>query len=190
MNLDCGIYLVTLNNNEPISVNADRPDRAHKCIKVTSKNCKIGRAKSFSTRKKEYFRTFGKHNVNFYPVVATESYQSAEKLILAQLYSYRVIGSNGRRNEWLENIDPIDALSLVIGVFESSELEYRVLVRPRKNRGIQSQKQRPLDHSAGAPKLSEKSPEKFERTRKLAKSQFKKIFKKLLRMAWREIQRL
>lgn len=68
-NLKSGIYIVTLNNDQPISVNANDPRIADKAIKVTKKNCKIGKAKDLIDRKKNYFKVFGEHNVNFRPVV-------------------------------------------------------------------------------------------------------------------------
>ncbi len=43
-----GIYIVTLNNSEPISVNADDPRYAQTSIKVTRHNCKFGKAESIS----------------------------------------------------------------------------------------------------------------------------------------------
>ena len=63
--MESGIYIVTLNNEEPISVNANDPRIAHKAIKVTRTNCKFGKARNLKAREKYYFKTFGEHNVNF-----------------------------------------------------------------------------------------------------------------------------
>ena len=128
--MDTGLYIVTLNNIEPISVNADRLKVAEKCIKVNHQNCKLGRAKTFAGRKREYERTFGKANVNFWPVIAVDDFQAAEKLILPELNAYRIRGKSGRRNEWLQGIDPIAVLRIVVSVMDSSQITHQVLVRP------------------------------------------------------------
>jgi hypothetical protein len=39
-----GIYIVTLNNPHPISVNANDRRVADRAIKVTKDNCKVGKA--------------------------------------------------------------------------------------------------------------------------------------------------
>lgn len=101
-----GLYLVTLNNEEPISVNASDPRIAHKATKVTKANCKFGRAKNLAVREKRYFKDFGEHNVNFKPLVQLEEIDIAEKAILKCLDNYRIRGRTGRKNEWLENINP------------------------------------------------------------------------------------
>ena len=41
--MDSGIYIVTLNNEEPISVNAQDQRIAHKAIKVTKANTHVMR---------------------------------------------------------------------------------------------------------------------------------------------------
>ena len=63
--MESGIYLVTLLNEIPISVNAHDPRIAHKGIKVDKTNCKIGKAKNLEAREKNYFKTFKEDNVNF-----------------------------------------------------------------------------------------------------------------------------
>lgn len=77
--MDSGIYIVALNNSEPISVNAQDQRIAHKTIKVTNANCKFGKAKNLNGREKNYLKTFGEHNVNFMPVALVEDFAQAAK---------------------------------------------------------------------------------------------------------------
>ena len=63
--MESGVYIVSLNNTSPISVNAHDARIAHKCIKVDMTNCKIGKAKNLEAREKNYFKTFKEDNVNF-----------------------------------------------------------------------------------------------------------------------------
>ena len=125
--MDSGIYIVTLNNNEPISVNANDPRIAHKAIKVTKANCKFGKAKSLKAREKNYFKTFGEHNVNFMPVAFIEDFANAEKSILARLDRYRMRGRTGRKNEWLENVSPDEVLQIVLDILAELGIPYRKL---------------------------------------------------------------
>ena len=112
--MDSGIYIVTLNNSEPISVNANDPRIADKAIKVTKANCKFGRAKVLKGREKNYFKTFGENNVNFTPVALIEDFAYAEKAVLAKLDPYRIRGRTGRKNEWLEGISSQEVLQIVM----------------------------------------------------------------------------
>jgi hypothetical protein len=99
-----GIYIVTLNNEELISVNANDKRVADKAIKVNKFNCKVGKAKDLEKRKKNYFRTFGKENVNFTVLSYTTEIDIVEKQILKKLDNHRIKGRTGRKNEWLQNI--------------------------------------------------------------------------------------
>lgn len=108
-----GIYIVTLNNIEPISVNAQDPRIADKCIKVDMRHCKIGKAKDLATRKRNYEKTFGPHNVNFVPLISIAEIDGAERIILSRLDSFRIRGKTGRRNEWLEGISADEAVCIV-----------------------------------------------------------------------------
>jgi hypothetical protein len=122
--MDSGIYIVTLNNSEPISVNAQDPRVAHKAIKVTKANCKFGKAKSLKGREKYYYKTFGEHNVNFRPVALIEDISQAEKAILVRLDPYRIRGRTGRKNEWLKGISAQDVLETIL---ETLDFSYELL---------------------------------------------------------------
>jgi len=123
--MDSGIYIVTLNNSEPISVNAQDPRIAHKAIKVTKANCKFGKAKSLRAREKNYFKPFGERNVNFMPVAFIEDFAHAERSILARLDRYRMRGRTGRKNEWLENVSPEEVLQIVLDAMAELGIPYR-----------------------------------------------------------------
>ncbi|RLL54744.1 hypothetical protein D8Y20_02900 [Mariprofundus sp. EBB-1] len=112
--MDSGIYIVTLNNEQPISVNAQDPRIADRAIKVTKQNCKVGKAKNLYIREKNYFRTFGKENVNFKPIAFVENIEIAEKAILSRLECYRVRGRTGRKNERLEGISSDEVLDMYL----------------------------------------------------------------------------
>ena len=42
-NMKFGLYIVTLNNDQPISVNAHDPRHAQRAIRVTKEHCQCGR---------------------------------------------------------------------------------------------------------------------------------------------------
>ena len=122
-----GLYIVTLNNWEPISVNANDPRVADKAIKVTRSNCKFGKAKNLAARELNYNKTFGDENVNYFPIVETNNIDSIEKTILEKLDSYRIKGRTGRKNEWLQHISPVDVEDVIIRVLESLDVDYKII---------------------------------------------------------------
>lgn len=123
-----GLYLVTLNNWEPISVNAQDLRVADKAIKVTRANCKFGKAKNLEGRKRNYFKTFGEHNVNFMPVVKLVEIDAVEKEILIRLKDYRIKGRTGLMNEWLQHIAPEQVIDIAVGAIRESGIEFQLLV--------------------------------------------------------------
>ena len=133
-----GLYLVKLNNEEPISVNANDPRIAHKAIKATKANCKFGRAKNLAAREKGYFKVFGEHNVNFKPLVKMEETDIAEKAILKCLDNYRIRGRTGRKNEWLKNISPETVEAIVFSTLKKTGIKYEKIQALRNRRLIQS----------------------------------------------------
>jgi hypothetical protein len=124
---DAGLYIVTLNNEQPISVNANDPRIAHKCIRVSSLNCKFGKAKSLSRRRDNYCKVFGTENVNFKPIAFTQDIGLAERLVLKALCAWRVRGNTGRKNEWLVGIAATEVESIAIGSLTAAGVEF---VRP------------------------------------------------------------
>ena len=127
MEIKSGLYIVTLNNEHPISVNAQDPRIADKAIKVTKQNCKFGKAKVLEGRRKNYYKTFGEENVNYFPMVRMDDIEIAEKAVLAKLDDYRLRGRTGRKNEWLEGIEPNQILAVVISTLAELDVEYELL---------------------------------------------------------------
>ena len=123
-----GLYIVTLNNWEPISVNANDPRLAGKAIKVTRSNCKFGKAKNLAARNKNYNKTFGTHNVNFFPIIKLSDIDLVEKEVLNNLDAYRVKGRTGRKNEWLQHISPTDVENIIIKTLDSLNIDYKTIL--------------------------------------------------------------
>ena len=89
-----GMYIVTLNNYEPISVNAHDPRIADRAITVTRANVKVGKAKNLYARSRNYEKTFGAHNVNFVAIAETKEIEVAEKEVLSRVDPFRMKGRN------------------------------------------------------------------------------------------------
>lgn len=133
--MESGIYIVTLNNSEPISVNAHDSRIAHKTIKVTKANCKFGKAKVLRGREKNYFKTFGEHNVNFMPVALIEDFAHAEKAVLARLNQFRMRGRTGRKNEWLEGITAEEVLGIVFETLNGLDIPHEPFAEHKHGTG-------------------------------------------------------
>lgn len=127
---DVGLYIVTLNNETPISVNANDPRIAHKCIHVTRVNCKFGKAKSLARRRENYFKVFGPANVNFRPIALTTDIGQAERLVLAALGQWRVRGTTGRKNEWLVGIVEAEVERIALATLSSAGIAFLIPEQP------------------------------------------------------------
>ena len=121
---DAGLYIVTLNNEEPISVNAHDTRIAHRCIHVSRLNCKLGKAASLARRHANYIKTFGAHNVNFRPIALTDDIGRAERLVFGALRAWQMRGRTGRRNEWLEGIAPTEAERVAFRALDDGGVVY------------------------------------------------------------------
>lgn len=114
-----GIYVVEMLNDEPISVNADRPAISERCIKVTRLNCKYGQAVNLARRERDYYKTFGANNVRFRFFAATPHHSIIENLVGQRLIAYRMRGASGRLNEWLHGISAQEVEDIVKEVLAS-----------------------------------------------------------------------
>lgn len=101
-----GLYFVRLRGDELVSVNDNDPKRRDRCIKVNSANSKYGKAVDLRSRLAAYCRTFGESRVRFDVLVLHDDPDLIERELHACFLPYRMRGSTGRRNEWLENIEP------------------------------------------------------------------------------------
>jgi hypothetical protein len=122
-----GLYIVTLNNDVPISVNAQDSRVADRAIAVTRANCKFGKARNLGLRKLNYERTFGVENVNFFPIAEVEDIATVERKVLARLNDFRVRGTTGRKNEWLVGIAPAKVEQIVIATLIDGGFRYRLV---------------------------------------------------------------
>ena len=126
MNLDIsGLYIVSLNNVEPVSVNANDLRIALKCISVDSSNCKFGRARRLDSRARDYARVFGAENVNFHPIAALDEIVLAERLVLQRVAEWRIHGPSGRRNEWLFGITAQEVERIALATLAGAGIAYR-----------------------------------------------------------------
>ena len=107
-----GIYVVSLSNEHPISVNADRA-YADQCIFVTKSNCKFGRAQNLARRYRDYVKTFGVEYVTFEVMALTDNPASLEAALASRLITHRIRGTSGRMTEWLTGIT-VEALKQLI----------------------------------------------------------------------------
>src|SRR5690349_18523021 len=73
-----GLYIVTVDCDELISVNAHNPHIAAKCISVNRHHCKFGRAKNLRARYRNYLKTFAPHWVAFRVVALLDDINAAE----------------------------------------------------------------------------------------------------------------
>jgi len=122
-----GIYIVTLNNEVPISINAQDPRCADKVYKANKHNVKVGKAKSLKNRRGNYYKTFGEENVNFQPIIITNEIDIAEKHIIKKLDDFRVRNPvSNRKTEWLIGIDKESALEIVLNGIKNSGVAYEL----------------------------------------------------------------
>ncbi len=120
-----GLYIVTLRNIEPVSVNAHDARIAQRCILVNRDNCKIGKARDLASRERSYWRTFGREQVCFRPIALLDDIKCAERVVLDELSAWRLRGSTGRRNEWLAGISATDAERRALAALGASGIAYR-----------------------------------------------------------------
>jgi hypothetical protein len=121
------IYIVTLNNKEPISINADDPRRADIVYKANYKNVKIGKAKSLSARRENYYSTFGEENVNFFPIILTSQIDEVETIIKSNLDKYRVKNPvSKRKTEWLSGINKAEVIEIIVSQIINSNIKYEL----------------------------------------------------------------
>lgn len=119
-----GLYLVTLNNRVAISVNANDPRIADRCLRVDHRHCKVGRSTDLARRERSYARVFGASNVNFKPLALLSDLAAGERCALRALDAFRMRGDTGRRNEWLAGIDPVAVECLVLSALAASGIEH------------------------------------------------------------------
>lgn len=115
-----GIYLVTLRNQHPISVNRQDKRIAEKAIKVRCGHVKIGMAANLARRRSNYVATFDVENVIFRPLLtcSQEDAEQCERVMKERLRDFRIRGLTGQPNEWLEGIGAEQVVEVVWRVVE------------------------------------------------------------------------
>ncbi|RLA48424.1 MAG: hypothetical protein DRR42_16755 [Gammaproteobacteria bacterium] len=131
-NFERGLYIVTLNNQQPISANADDKRVAHKSIMVNKENCKFGKAANLSNRRKNYYKTFGEENVNFQPIFSLSEIDVAEKEVLKKLRQFRQLSPSGYRTEWLYGVSSYSIANITELVLISLGFPYKDLRLDKK----------------------------------------------------------
>ena len=122
-----GLYVVTLNNEHPISSRADDKRHADSAVKVNKEHCKFGKAKDLDARRNNYYKTFGQENVNYFPLAALEDISATEKAILGQLVDYKIKGPAGVKTEWLKGIEKQDVVDIALNVLNQLHIDYKRL---------------------------------------------------------------
>jgi hypothetical protein len=119
-----GLYIVTVDCDEPISVNAHDSRIAHLCIAINRDNCKFGRARNLRSRYRNYLKTFAPHSVTFRVVALLDDVNAAESACAAKLKPWRVRGRTGRLNEWLLGISPEDVHHIVVDTLTIANFDF------------------------------------------------------------------
>ena len=107
-----GVYIVEPLNVRPVSVNANDPRMAARCLHVVRGYIKVGKAKNLERRARAYQKVFGPEAVRFRALALLMETRVAERCLLDALERYRQRAPSGRRTEWLLGITASDAAVL------------------------------------------------------------------------------
>ena len=130
---DSGIYIALLHTQQLMPVTRD-VRYVDTCAKVNNKNVKVGKAKSFKIREKNYWKDFDEKNVEFIPIAKLDDIDRAETAILKRLERYRVISPKGGKMDWLVGISPNKVVKAAYEALSTENLDYQVI----KNRFLKS----------------------------------------------------
>jgi T5orf172 domain-containing protein len=121
-----GIYIVTLHSDVLVPVTQDR--RYPDCADVNSANVKVGKARDFSVRERDYRKDFGADKFSFKVVAVTSStdIQAAETAVLRRLRRYRKLSPKGGMMDWLETITLADAIAEIYKALTDARISYVV----------------------------------------------------------------
>ena len=130
---DSGIYIALLHTQQLMPVTRDSR-YVDTCAKVNKMNVKVGKAKSFKTREKNYWKDFDEKNVEFIPIAQLDDIDRAETAIKKRLDRYRLLSPKGSKMDWLSGISPNDVVQVAYEVLSTGDFDYQVV----KNRFLQS----------------------------------------------------
>lgn len=123
-NHSSGIYVALLLTDRLMPVTRD-PRYVDHCARVNNKNVKVGKARNFSTREKNYWSDFDPENVEFIPIASLADIQGAETAILRRLDAYRVISPKGGKMDWLERIEADAVVKAAYDVLDAGSFDYQ-----------------------------------------------------------------
>lgn len=123
---DSGIYVALLLTDRLMPVTRD-PRHVDVCAKVNNKNVKIGKARSFMLREKNYWSDFDAENVEFIPIAKLADIQRAETEILRQLDAFRLISPKGGKMDWLVGIKPDAVVSAAYQVLRKGTFDHEIV---------------------------------------------------------------
>ena len=126
-----GLYLVTLNNETPISVNAGDHRVAQRAIQVRRGDIKVGKSENLTRRHGNYVRNFGRDHVNFSVLAYIPGGKSdrdrAESVVFECFRPFRIRGVTGRLNEWMTGVSASGARAMALEALRDSGIEHLVL---------------------------------------------------------------
>ncbi|MFU2487151.1 hypothetical protein [Thauera sp. WH-1] len=126
-----GLYLVTLNNETPISVNAGDHRVAQRAIQVRRGDIKVGKSEHLTKRHGNYVRNFGRDHVNFSVLAYIPGGKSdrdrAESVVFECFRPFRIRGTTGRLNEWMNGVSASDARAMALEALRDSGIEHLVV---------------------------------------------------------------
>lgn len=132
-----GLYLVTLNNETPISTNARDRRVADRAIQVRRGDIKVGKAENLTRRHGNYIRNFGRDNVNFFVLAyipdGKPDRHRAECAVFDCFRPFRIRGTTGRLNEWMNGVSVSDARAIALEALRDAGIEH--LVVPEEGEG-------------------------------------------------------
>jgi hypothetical protein len=130
---DCpGLYIVEPLCEHPVSVNANDPRMAERCLKVTRGYIKVGKAGSLRWRERGYQKIFGADLVRFRPLARLVEPKLAERCMLLALSEWRQRSPSGRRTEWLLGISADEAADMAFQNLTTRQFAFEWLWRPEE----------------------------------------------------------
>jgi hypothetical protein len=97
------------------------------CARVDKDNVKVGKAKDFAIRQRNYWKDFNEENIVFIPLAILDDIQQAETAILRHLKMYRKRSPKGGLMDWLENIEIEAVIDEVYSVLDKEGIPHEII---------------------------------------------------------------
>ncbi|SEQ50870.1 hypothetical protein SAMN05421693_1403 [Ectothiorhodospira magna] len=121
-----GIYVAIPLSSRLMPVTRD-PRYVNDCARVNNLNVKIGKARSFTVRQRNYWADFDPENIEFVPIAKVEDIQQAETAILRKLDSFRLISPKGGKMDWLVGIEACLVVSNAYEALRAEGIDYQII---------------------------------------------------------------